>query len=171
MSFETPEKLKAKPDLFKGNQWELPTDIDLVNKASEELERRLLEAGWGDESYPLVISFSEALINAIVHGNLEIKEKPETESWREVALRVQKETLNTKKIFINLNITSEEISITIKDEGNGFAVKEIADPTGNEGISKTSGRGFLFMHKDFDSVVHNEKGNEVTMKKAKQETP
>jgi len=167
MSFETPEKFTPNPEYFKGNQWELPTDIDLVNKASEELERRLIEAGWGDDAYPLVTSFSEALINAIVHGNLEIKEKSETESWREAALRVQKEKPSTKKVFVILNVTPEEVAINIRDEGNGFAVKEIIDPTSNDGISKTSGRGFLFMHQDFDSVEHNEKGNEVTMKKTK----
>ena len=167
MSFETTEKPITEPNYFEGNQWELPTDIGLVDKAEERFKLRLLEIGWEEDADWLATSFGEALINAIVHGNLGVKEKPEAESWRQTALRVQQEKPSAKKVFVSFSITPERISVTIRDEGDGFVVNEIIDPTKPEVILKPSGRGFPFMRTFFDSVVHNEKGNEVTMEKTK----
>ncbi len=167
MSTETPEKIVIKPNYFEGNHWELPTDIGLVNEAEKKFREKLIVAGWEEDVDWLGTCFSEALINAIVHGNLEIKEKSETESWREIALRVQQEKPSTKKVFVTFNVTPEQISVSIRDEGGGFNVEEVTDSTSKEAIFKSSGRGFSFMRNFFDSVTHNERGNEVTMKKTK----
>ncbi len=168
MSRKTKERPLTKTEsYFTGNHWELPTDIGLVDEAMEQFKKKLIDAGWEEDADWLAVSFSEALINAIVHGNLEIKEKPETETWRDVAIRIQRERPTAKKVFVGFNIIPERISVTVRDEGNGFNVQEVADPTNEEGLFKLSGRGFLSMRINFDSVTHNEKGNEVTMIKIK----
>ena len=155
---------QSKEKLFKGNHWELSTDIGLLGPAQKEFEQRLMGAGWEEEDYyGMVVSFGEAFINAVAHGNLGLKEKGEHESWRDAALRVQKDNPSHKKVFIDLDITSEELSVTVRDEGEGF--KHAPDPTDPEGLLKSSGRGLVFMRNFFDSVEYNEKGNEVTMKK------
>lgn len=167
MNIEIGEKPMENHDCFSGNQWELPTDIGLIEEAKNQLKNKLIDAGWEEDADWLATSFSEALINSIVHGNLEIKEKSETEDWLEAATRVQRERPTSKKVFVSFNITPEQISITVRDEGNGFKFNDIMNPTSSEGVQKSSGRGFLFMRHFFDSVVHNEKGNEVTMTKTK----
>src|SRR3989344_3882974 len=161
MNIEIGEKPMENHDYFMGNRWELPTDIGLVEETTNQLKKRLIDARWEEDVDLLATSFSEALVNAIVHGNLEIKEKLENESWLDAAIRVQRERSTTKKVFVSFNITPEQISITVRDEGNGFRFNDIINPTSLEGIQKSSGRGFSFMSHFFDSVVHNEKGNEV----------
>ena len=162
MSIETKTELK---DNFHGDDWVLSTDIRLVDKAGEVFGEKLAQAGWQDHAdfEWFKTGFREALINAIVHGNLEIKNKLEGENWQEAALRVQEESPTQKKVYVSLDIKPDSIIVTIRDEGNGFTTQDLTDPTSEEGVLKPSGRGFTFMKNFFDEVRHNDIGNEVTM--------
>lgn len=70
------------------------------------------------------IAVSEALMNAIVHGNRESEEK---------------------KVFIDVYESDKEIEIRIKDEGSGFDYSSIPDPTTDENLHKDHGRGLYIM--------------------------
>ena len=160
-------KMSEKPlgNQFERNEWILPTDINLVSLVQDKFQQRLIEAGWGkDESINLAVGFSEALINAIVHGNLEIKDKPENESWREAALKKQTSVPSQKSIHVNLNISSSGVAVVIKDEGEGFDWKKL---NLSEVSLGSSGRGAMFMSGYYDSMKYNEKGNQVTLIKNK----
>jgi anti-sigma regulatory factor (Ser/Thr protein kinase) len=163
---------EERGSLFPGNNWQLSTDIRLVKGASEEFNRRLIESGWKeDEASSLEMAFEETLINAIVHGNLEIKEKSDDESWYSAALKVQAgdRALNHKKVYVSIDVTTDAVSVTVRDEGNGFDWKKLDSEPSEETLLKPSGRGNLYMKLFFDSVEYNEKGNEVTLRKKKSE--
>jgi serine/threonine-protein kinase RsbW len=70
------------------------------------------------------IAISEALVNAIVHGN---KENPE------------------KSVFIEINFDKEKLETKIKDQGNGFILEDIPDPTENNNLLKEHGRGIFII--------------------------
>ncbi len=53
----------------------------------------------------------------------------------------------------------------IIDEGAGFNVEELPDPTDPESLFKLHGRGILITRMYFDEVIYNGKGNHVTIKK------
>ena len=82
----------------------------------------------------LVLSFSEAVSNSIVHGN-----------------KLDK----TKKVFIKVIVDNEKMTISIKDEGTGFDLKSVPDPTKLENILKDSGRGIHIMKSFVDNLHYN----------------
>lgn len=92
----------------------------------------------------LQIACSEALINAIVHGNKEDE---------------------SKSVFTNIEMNELKMSVRIKDEGNGFNIDQLPDPTLNENILKESGRGIYIIRSLVDDFVCNssEKGTEFIL--------
>lgn len=92
----------------------------------------------------LQIACSEALINAIVHGNKEDE---------------------SKSVFTNIEMNEFKMSVRIKDEGNGFNIDRLPDPTLNENILKESGRGIYIIRSLVDDFVCNssEKGTEFIL--------
>ena len=77
---------------------------------------------------------SEAVVNAIEHGN--------------------KSDIN-KKIVISAFCDSNQISIKVRDEGEGFDLSKIKDPTKDSNILCESGRGIhiiksIAKHFDYD---------------------
>jgi hypothetical protein len=156
--------------LFEGNDWALPTDIDLVDGAIDEYEGRLTAAGWKDFEFfdYLSASFREALINAIAHGNLGVQ-KPDDNSAEldELAHKAQKEKPTCKCVFVHMDVTPEKITITVRDEGNGFDWRSLPDPTDKNALLRPSGRGILYMRSFYDEVQFNDAGNEVTLIKRK----
>jgi anti-sigma regulatory factor (Ser/Thr protein kinase) len=53
----------------------------------------------------------------------------------------------------------------IADEGPGFDVTAVPDPTDPENLLKPSGRGLLLIRSFMDEVYHNARGNSITMVK------
>ena len=86
----------------------------------------------------LQIACSEALINAIVHGNEEDE---------------------SKNVYTNIEMNELKMSVRIKDEGKGFKVDELPDPTSNENILKESGRGIYIIRSLVDEFVCNSSEN------------
>jgi len=82
----------------------------------------------------LVLSFSEAVSNSIVHGN-----------------KLDK----SKKVFIKVKVDNEKMTIIIKDEGTGFVLKSVPDPTKPENILKDSGRGIHIIKSFVDNLHYN----------------
>lgn len=170
------EEIKPKgektEERFPGNHWVLPTDITLVDAVEEVFVRRLSEGGWEDSEDLdwLKLAFREALINAIAHGNLGvIKPDNSEETLQVIAFKKQQESPSDKEVLVDLDITPERVSVTIKDQGKGFDWQHVADPTKDAGLMESKGRGILFMKNFFDSVTYNEEGNEVTMIKTKKQ--
>ena len=91
----------------------------------------------------LMLTVSEAVTNAIRHGN---KENPAK-----------------KATMIVTGTNHNELEITVSDEGDGFKPQEVPDPLADENLLKTSGRGVYLMKEYADKVSYNEKGNELTL--------
>jgi len=91
----------------------------------------------------ILVSVSEAVNNAIVHGN--------------------KNDIS-KKVEIEFSSTDHYICFVIKDQGNGFNHYSIPDPTLPENIEKETGRGIFLLNNLADEVIYNDKGNEVSLK-------
>ncbi len=84
----------------------------------------------------------EAVNNAIFHGN----------------------KLDHKKtVTIRFQVSESCISCVIKDEGDGFDVLCVPDPTLPENIEKINGRGLFLMKHLADSVQFSADGRHVKM--------
>jgi len=91
------------------------------------------------------IALREALANAIIHGNHENPRKHVHVRWR---------------------CELDEISIAVKDEGRGFDLNKIADPTAPENTGAVHGRGIYLTKALMDDVRFEEGGVVVQMRKS-----
>ena len=88
----------------------------------------------------ILITLSEAVNNAISHGNGNIFEK------------------NT---LVVSTLEKKKLVFTITDQGKGFDFSQLPDPTAPENIEKPQGRGIFLMKHLSDGVVFEEPGNKV----------
>lgn len=93
----------------------------------------------------LVIAVTEALINAIVHGN---KNNPD------------------KNVNISIKYDEKFLIIKIIDEGEGFKLDTVPDPTEQENIFKENGRGLFIMKSLVDNFefISDKNGTTIILK-------
>lgn len=91
----------------------------------------------------VLIAITEAVNNAIIHGNKNIA---------------------NKKTDIEYNIDSQTITFTVFDEGTGFDFNDLPDPTSPENLEKPQGRGIFLMNHLADEVNFIDNGNVVQLK-------
>lgn len=106
----------------------------LIDKVSSELN--MPEDGYGN----VLIAVTEALNNAIMHGNQSVVDK---------------------KIIVEVIDKGDKVSFIIEDEGKGFDFENLPDPTAPENIEKPNGRGVFLMRSLADEVVFHNTGNSV----------
>ena len=90
----------------------------------------------------ILISLTEAVTNAIVHGN---------------------NGDENKSVAIELNKSSDKITIKVTDEGSGFDFNNLPDPTSPINIAKIGGRGVFLMRQLSDSIHFYNNGSTVVM--------
>lgn len=90
----------------------------------------------------VLVSVTEAVNNAIVHGNKEDK---------------------NKKVKIKLLKNKKSVRFVIEDEGVGFDFDSLPDPTNPENINKVKGRGIFLIKNLADKAKFKEGGRVVDM--------
>ncbi|MCW7479856.1 ATP-binding response regulator [Leptospira kanakyensis] len=107
----------------------------------------------------------ELLANAIEHGvaGVSYAEKQECLEANEDYFKLVDSRCaeNNSSVFIEISMDDVGVTIVIRDEGNGFAVSQIPNPVVNPAANLVSGRGIFLAKMNIDSIVYNEKGNEV----------
>ncbi len=125
-----------------------PSSIETVQAAASAVADFIGRAGIGEEgAFGIDMAVREAVTNAVLHGNRQDK---------------------NKTIELTLKSLPDAIEISVHDQGPGFNPKEVPDPTKEENILKTSGRGIFFMRSFMDEVdwlIRQEGGTTVRMKK------
>lgn len=111
----------------------------------------------------------EVAINAIEHGNLGITYETKKE-WIEKNIYHEKlsellktETAKNTFVEISLEIETDCITLTVKDEGDGFKPQKAIEKIKQEDIRRNSGRGMMMMKSYFDEIKYNETGNSITL--------
>jgi CheY-like chemotaxis protein/anti-sigma regulatory factor (Ser/Thr protein kinase) len=139
------------------------------------LVRDLTQIGTFDETEILGVqtSLTEALRNAIDHGNLELdselRESSDAEYRALGAERAQQEPYRDRRVHVTARLAPEEVAYVIRDEGVGFDISKLPDPRDPENLVRASGRGVLMMRMFMDEVTWNDSGNEVTMRLSPEE--
>jgi DNA-binding NarL/FixJ family response regulator len=139
----------------------------LVAYVQDELQRFGLVGG--DERVLVSVAIEEALVNGMIHGNLEIEASDRDAGFRVfealVEERRQSSPYRNRRLYVTVRMTPTEGSITIRDEGKGFDVASVPDPRAPENRSRSRGRGLLLMRTFMDEVAFNAAGNEVRLVK------
>ena len=133
------------PHVHEKIEFELPSDLALMNGVLEYLQERVAKLGLiKPERSNLFIALDEAFVNAVKHGN---KSNP------------------NKLLKITAELSPKEACFTVEDEGEGFDIGEIPDPCDPANLFRTSGRGVLLIYNIMDEVEYNAQGNRVKMVK------
>lgn len=149
----------------------LENDVDLISSLVSYLSQVLRDAEMFDdtECHRVATALDEALTNACYHGNLEVRSdvrEHDARAYRALANeRRQVEPYRNRRIRVSANLTSGEARFVISDDGTGFDVDAVPDPTKPENLEHPTGRGVFLMKTFMDGVFYNETGNEVTLLK------
>ena len=151
--FQIGPKEVTRPQAFRSGsrpfvelQHSLPGHIVAISPAVDMVMSFVSKFRKGDGSEANIeIALHEALTNAVVHGSHEDPNK-----------RVY--------LLCRCNIDGE-VSITIRDQGQGFESRGITDPTTSENLLSTHGRGIYLMRTLMDEVSFDEGGAVVRMRK------
>jgi serine/threonine-protein kinase RsbW len=110
----------------------LPSRIDTVATAAAAVAEFVTRSGVSeDTAFGIDMAVREAVTNAVIHGNSQDE---------------------AKVVDIVLKSSPDALEISIHDQGPGFNPSEVPDPTAEENILKTSGRGIFFMRSFMDEV-------------------
>lgn len=113
------------------------------------------------------IALEEALLNAMIHGNLEVSSElrhRDDDSFQTlIAARQRNPLYGDRKVTVGVDVSSERVQFTIADEGPGFNVEGLPDPTREDRIVVPTGRGIMMMRTLMDDVSYNSEGNKVTL--------
>jgi serine/threonine-protein kinase RsbW len=126
----------------------LPSRIEAVAEAAAAVAGIVSRSGIDENAaFGIDMAVREAVTNAVLHGNQRDESK-----FVEVAVKSSPAALE----------------ITVHDQGLGFNPEVVPDPTKDENILKTSGRGIFFMRNFMDEVdwlIRPEGGTTVRMLK------
>ncbi len=111
----------------------------------------------------------ESLVNAIEHGNLELRsedrELPHHDYRRLFEERSLRAPFRSRHVYMNAVLTRGLATFIVRDEGTGFDASRLRDPTAPENVAQVNGRGLFLIRTFMDDVRFNERGNEITMTK------
>jgi PAS domain-containing protein len=143
--------------------------ILLSDRLSQRPGRRLGQY----ELSELRFCLREMLINAIEHGNLDVKFDEKTRAISDgsyftfIQLRQKAAGLRDRRVLVEYMYDGTEISYVIEDEGSGFDHRSYMKLSLDD-INSTlplHGRGILITRLLFDVIEYNEKGNRVRLVK------
>lgn len=123
----------------------IPSDTEAGLAVQERIVSRLesLEYSMRDV-FGVRLALEEALVNAIKHGN---GLDPD------------------KTVRVNCLIEDDLLRIEIEDQGPGFNMSDVPDPTADENLERPCGRGIMLIKSFMTSVEYNAKGNRVVLEK------
>ena len=130
------------------NQISIPSCLDYLKDVDEFVEKRLKGTGLSEsELADVAISVTEAVTNAIVHGNRSDEDK---------------------KVEVTLEIKDPDVVIWVKDQGGGFDPGSVPSPVEKDNILRKVGRGIFILKSlmdDVDFKFRSEGGTLVKMVK------
>ncbi len=150
--------------------YSLCNDPDLAALVVGQTEQLLRQLGLFDpaEQMRVGVAVQEAVVNAIVHGNLEVSSGFKTGNWEAyhqlIADRAISPPYCDRRVAVTLRAErGRSLTVTVADQGPGFDPSLLPDPTDPVNIEKGSGRGLLLIRTFFDRVTHSPCGNIITM--------
>jgi len=116
---------------------EFTSELKNINQVEALIDKISELKGVNEDSYGnMLIAVTEAVNNAVIHGNC-----------------------LQKNLMVDVVVTDfpDKICFTVHDKGNGFDFNNLPDPTAPENIEKENGRG-IFLIKNLSDELEFEDG-------------
>ncbi len=153
-------------------RFDLESDPDLVSNVVSQAELLLSQMELFDDAdrMRVGVGIHEALVNAIVHGNLGVSSDLKEGGWDEYheAITVRRRTppyCDRRVLVLMRAERKRSFFIQITDQGPGFDVSKLPDPNDPAVWEKPSGRGLILIRSFFDDMAHSPTGNEIRLSK------
>lgn len=113
---------------------EISSEKNNIKEVEKFMQKANMGFHLGDDQYSrMMIAVTEIAMNAIIHGNKQ----------------------NTgKKVKIFVEYENDYMKIVIMDEGGGFQITELPDPTTTENILDQHGRGIFIARQMVDEFFY-----------------
>lgn len=122
--------------------------VDMVGSVTKSMTAKL--GFTEDDASWIELAVHEAVINAITHGN---------------------KSADDKQVDVKFVIEQNELTIYVRDRGEGFDPSKLPDPLDPNNLLNPNGRGIFYMRTFMDEVeysIHPEGGSVVRLTKQKQ---
>ncbi len=121
----------------------IESKIEKINDVENFVKIISQENGFSKALYiKIVLSITEAINNAIKHGN----------------------NCNEKKyVIVHFEKHTDSFAFTVNDEGEGFDYKKAENPTEEKNIKKESGRGLFIIRNYADNFSFYNKGTIIKL--------
>jgi CheY-like chemotaxis protein/anti-sigma regulatory factor (Ser/Thr protein kinase) len=157
----------------RASQFVLENDPLLVPPLVALLRDDLIEIGLCDltGATRAGIALEEALLNAVYHGNLEVssdlRQNDDQAFHRLATERRHLDPYRDRRVSVSARISPRRAAFVIADQGPGFDVTKLPDPTHDDYLHRPSGRGILLMRAFMTEVRYSSAGNRVTLVKTR----
>lgn len=122
---------------------EIASSLNNITEVESLIDKVCDDLGLNEDYYGnILIAVTEAVNNAIVHGN-------KNEEGKQVVVEVDHEGTN--------------LTFNVIDNGEGFDFENLPDPTAPENIEKPDGRGIFLMKNLSDDVNFDLNGSKVSI--------
>jgi CheY-like chemotaxis protein/anti-sigma regulatory factor (Ser/Thr protein kinase) len=149
----------------------LKNDVGMIRSAIAYVQENVLLSGLCDEAEctRVGVALDEALVNALVHGNLEMGPTPGIESDKDYAAmfshRSKVSPYADRRIHFAASVTPDQGVFTVCDEGLGFDPSGLPNPDDLSPLEKGCGRGVVLMRMFMTEVAFENNGRQVTLVK------
>lgn len=157
-------------------QFDLDNDPNLIAPVVSHLRdvARHIQLVGETQAMRLAKALTEALRNAMFHGNLELT-AAEWEAARSdpTASEIVKQRLTDpqyarRQVMVSASISAYFAQFSIRDEGRGFDTELVPDLASNPAqLANNQRRGLVLIQAFCDEVHFNARGNEITMTKCR----
>lgn len=136
MSEATPPKMHARLSV--------PQDSDAVEDARAQVAAAMEALNYPRASvFAVRVAIEEAMSNAFNHGHRTLPAGT--------------------PIILEYHAEADRVAVAIEDQGPGYVPNAVPDPTLDENLERTSGRGLFLIRAYMSEVRHNARGNRLEM--------
>ncbi len=119
------------------------------------------------------VALEEAINNAIHHGNFELdsglRDSDPAAYNQLVQERQHAAPFADRRVHVKADVTHETATYVVSDDGEGFDWRKLPDSSDPTNLERNRNRGLTLVRTFMDEVYHNEKGNEITMVKYRED--
>jgi CheY-like chemotaxis protein/anti-sigma regulatory factor (Ser/Thr protein kinase) len=150
-------------------RFELVNDPELITPLAAYVEDNLERLGFARRALraQIGVCLMEAVANAMLHGNLEVdaalRRRDRDAFDRQVRERRESEPYASRRVVCEARESPTKVQYTVADEGPGFDVSALPDPTDAGNLLEVGGRGIMLMRTIMDEVAYADGGSRVTM--------